>query len=44
MQCHKGGLLLIWLEHGDLMVPGECTYERKHPMLGSGVNYLIYSG
>ena len=44
MWCHEGGFLLIWLEHRNLMVPGESVYEREHPVSGSGVNYLIYSG
>lgn len=43
MWHHKGCLFLIWLKHGDLVVPGECVYEGKHPMPDNGVYYLIYS-
>ena len=41
---HEGSLFFIWLEHGNLMVPGECVYEGEYSMPGSGLNYLIYSG
>ena len=41
--CHEDDLLLIWLEHRNLMVPGESVYEREHPVPDSEVNYLIYS-
>lgn len=43
MKCYERGILLIRLKHRDLMVSGECVYEREHPMSDSGVDYLIYS-
>ena len=43
-RCYEGCLLFIWLEHGDLVVFGECIYEGEHFMSDSGVNYLIYLG
>ena len=44
MWCHKNCIFLIWLKHGDLVVPKEYIYEGDHPMPYSGVYYLIYSG
>ena len=43
MWCHKGGILLVWLEHGNLMVTGESIYEGEHIVPDSGVDYLVYS-
>ena len=43
MWSHKGGILFIWLEHKNLMVTGERIYEREHPVIGSGIDYLVYS-
>ena len=42
MWCDESCLFLIWLEHRDLVVSRENVYEGKHPMYGSGINYLIY--
>lgn len=42
MWCHKGHFFLIWLEHGDVVVPRESVYEGEHSMPDSGVYYLVY--
>lgn len=41
---HEDCFLLVCLEHGDMVVPRECVYEREYSMSGSGVNYMIYLG
>ena len=42
--CHKDHLFLIWLEHGDLVVPEERVYEEEHFVPDNGIYYLVYSG
>ena len=44
MWCNKGCLLLIRLEHRDLMIFEEGVQEGEHPMIGDGIDYLIYLG
>lgn len=41
---HEGCILLVWWDHGDLVVSGECIYEGEHSVSSSGIHYLIYLG